>query len=310
MSKRTSLAALRCAVFLLLIGFMFRRTSVGNRNGERRADTSVANADGERHSDRVRVRQQHLGRRASRWPGAPPDQLPGPDLESPLLARREVDRVQRRIRRQHRRLRRAGRRRRAEASDLASRRRHGSGMDARRQGRAVRFRARDLGAERRAALLDCAGRGRRRRTDGAAARLSGQDFARRLAHRLPDEQFVGRGAAQLSRRAEPPDLDRRSEELRPGVAAVDGLEGRRSGVGGRRGLLPLGSRRRRRTSGRTTRRRRSWRRSRSSPISTSSRSTPARARWSSSRPVTSTNSIQSRANRASSTSRPRAISRG
>ena len=69
--------------------------------------------------------------------------------------------------------------------------------------------------------------------DGAAARLSGQDLRRRRAHRLPHEQVVGRRAAQLSRRAEPADLDRRSEDLRPRLAAVDRFEGHRSGLGRR-----------------------------------------------------------------------------
>ena len=79
-------------------------------------------------------------------------------------------------------------------------------------GKAIMFAsvARDVGAERRAALLDGAGRGRRRGADGAAARLSGEDLARRHPHRLPDEQLVGRGAAQLPGRPEPADLDRRS----------------------------------------------------------------------------------------------------
>ena len=57
-----------------------------------------------------------------------------------------------RVRRQHRRLRRAGRGRRAEAPDLAPRRRHGAGLDARRQARALRLGARHRGrrAPRRA----------------------------------------------------------------------------------------------------------------------------------------------------------------
>ena len=46
----------------------------------------------------------------------------------------------------------------------------------------------------------------------AAARLPGEDLARRHAHRLPDEQLVGRGAPQLPRRPEPADLDRRSQD--------------------------------------------------------------------------------------------------
>ena len=98
--------------------------------------------------------------------------------------------------------------------------------------------------------------------------LSGQDLAGRLAHRVSHEQLVGRRAPQLSRRPESSDLDRRSEDVRPRLAAVDRFEGHRSGVGRRRRLLHLRSRRRRRTCGRTTRRRRSSRRSRSSPTST------------------------------------------
>ena len=66
----------------------------------------------------------------------------------------------------------------------------------------------------------------------------------RDAHRVPHEQLLGRRAPQLSRRAEPPDLDRRSQELRPGVAAVERLEGHGPGVGGGDGLLHLGPRRR------------------------------------------------------------------
>src|SRR5215470_12210532 len=63
-------------------------------------------------------------------------------------------------------------------------------MDAGWEVGALRFGARDLGAERRAALLDRARRRRRRRAVAVAASLSGQNFSRRFAHRLPDEQFV------------------------------------------------------------------------------------------------------------------------
>ena len=134
--------------------------------------------------------------------------------------------------------------RRTEASDLAPRRRPGPGLDSRRQGGPLRLLACHLGAERRAALLDGARRRGRRGADGAAPRLSGQDLPRRHAHRLSDEQLVGRGAPQLPRRTEPPHLDRRSQDLRPGVAALDRFEGRRSRVGGRFGLLHLRPRRR------------------------------------------------------------------
>ena len=79
----------------------------------------------------------------------------------------------------------------------------------------------------------------------AAARVPGQDLARRPPRRLPHEHVVGRGAAQLPRRAEPARLDRRPQDVRPRHAAVDRFEGRRSGVAGRHRLLHLGSRRRR-----------------------------------------------------------------
>ena len=105
--------------------------------------------------------------------------------------------------------------------------------------------ARDVGAERDAAILDRAGQGRHRRADAAAARLSGKDLARRPPHRLSHEHFVGRGAPQLSRRPEPPDLDRRPQDVRSRLAAVDRFEGRRSGVAGRHRLLHLRSRRHR-----------------------------------------------------------------
>ncbi len=95
-----------------------------------------------------------------------------------------------------------------------------------------RLRRATLGAERRAAILDRARCRRRRGADGAAARLPGKDFCRRRAHRLSHEQLVGRRAPQLSRRPEPADLDRRSENLRSGLAAVDRFEGHGSGLVG------------------------------------------------------------------------------
>ena len=57
--------------------------------------------------------------------------------------------------------------------------------------RHVRVGPRDVGAQRRAALLDGAGRRRRRRADGAAARVSGKDLRRRPPHRLSHEHVMG-----------------------------------------------------------------------------------------------------------------------
>ena len=94
-------------------------------------------------------------------------------------------------------------------------------MDAGRPERHVFLFARHLVAERRAAFLDRTRRRRRRRADAFAARLSGKNFRRWIAYRLSHEQFLGRRAPQLSRRAEPAHLDRRSEELRFGFAALD-----------------------------------------------------------------------------------------
>ena len=154
----------------------------------------------------------------------------------------------------------AGRRRRAEAADLASRRRHGAGLDARRQVDPLRVGPRDAGrrAARRASgpcPSTAASKSRCRCRAPIRAR-----FRRRHAHRLPHEQLVGRRASQLSRRTEPSDLDRRSQDLRSRLAAVDRLEGHRSGVGRRHGLLHLRSRRRGECLGVSTRRRRSSRR--------------------------------------------------
>ena len=102
-----------------------------------------------------------------------------------------------------------------------------------------------VGAECDAAVLDGAGEGRHRGADAVAARLSGQDFARRPAHRVSHEHLVGRGAPQLSRRPEPPGVDRRSQVVRSRLAAVDRFEGRRSGVAGRHGVFHFRSRRHR-----------------------------------------------------------------
>ncbi len=101
----------------------------------------------------------------------------------------KLDRLQRAVRRQRRRLRRPRRRRRAEAAHLASRRRRRPGVDARRQDHRLQLVARLGGAERRAALLDRRGRRRARDADAAAARVPGEDLARRPAARLSHEQL-------------------------------------------------------------------------------------------------------------------------
>ena len=158
------------------------------RGAERRADQAAAVAGGQRDAHRVRLCQQHLGGRArpaatrggspaSR--GRPLNPHFSPDGKSiaftgDYAGNTDVYTVP------------AGRRR-AEAPDVASRRRRRAGLDARRQVDRLRLGARDLGAERRAALLDGAGRRRRRGADAAAARLPGQDLAGRHQDRLPDE---------------------------------------------------------------------------------------------------------------------------
>ena len=93
---------------------------------------------------------------------------------------------------------------------------------------------RHLGPQRRTPFLDGAGRGRGRRAAAAAARVSGQDIPGWHAHRLPHEQLLGRRAPQLPRRAEPPDLDRRPQELSAAVAGLDRFQGYGSRVGRRR----------------------------------------------------------------------------
>ena len=119
-----------------------------------------------------------------------------------------------------------------------------AGLDARRQVDSLRLGPRHRGAQRRAAVLDGPRRRRRRRAAAAASRLPGQDLPRRHAHRLSHEQFLGRRAPQLPRRPEPPHLDRRSEDLRPGLASVDRFQRHGPGVGGRHGVLHLRPRRR------------------------------------------------------------------
>jgi len=201
-------------------------------------------ADRQRDAHRLRVCQQHLGGRAGRRHGAPADQLPGADGQPALLAGRQIVGLQRRVRGQRGRLRRAGPRGRAQAAHVAPGRRHRPGVVARRQARALHLVPSLLGAERRAPVLDGAGRGRRRGSAPTAARLPGQDLSRRPPHRLPHEQLLGRGAAQLPWRAEPAHLDRGPRDVRPGDAALDGFEGRGSRVGAGHRLLHLGSRRR------------------------------------------------------------------
>jgi hypothetical protein len=151
-------------------------------------------------------------------------------------------------------------RRRAEAPDVASRRRHGAGLDARRQVDPLRV-ARATWAPSGAPrfwTVPVEGGVEDRRCRCRA--LSGQDLARRQAHRLSHEQLVGRGAPQLSRRPESPDLDRRSQDLRSRLAAVDRFEGHGSGVGRRHRYTSSPIATACRTSGPTTRRRRSSRR--------------------------------------------------
>ncbi len=65
------------------------------RRRDRHAPAAVA--DRERHRDRIRLCQQHLGRRAFGRGRPAAHQLPGADHEPALLARRKVDRVQRRV---------------------------------------------------------------------------------------------------------------------------------------------------------------------------------------------------------------------
>ena len=108
-------------------------------NGE--PTQAAAVADGQRHPHRVRLRQQHLDRRARRRHARAASRASRAQTTNPQFSPDgKCDRLQRRIRRQHRRLRRPGRGRRAEAADLASGRRQRAGLDARRQVDRVRVR--------------------------------------------------------------------------------------------------------------------------------------------------------------------------
>src|SRR5947209_17161193 len=131
-----------------------------------------------------------------------------------------MDRLQRELCRKRGLVRRLIRWRRAEAPHLASRRRYGARLDARWKIDRVLLRARKLGAERYAALLDRSRARRRRRAHAASAGESRKNFARRHAHRVSHEYVMGRGAPQLSRRAESAYLDCRPENVRSRLASV------------------------------------------------------------------------------------------
>src|SRR5690349_3405007 len=104
---------------------------------------------------------------------------------------------------------------------MAPGRRHRPGMDARRDEDHVCVFATDVRAERDAEILDRAREGRHRGTAAVAARVSGKDLTGWPPYRVPHEHVMGRGAAQLSRWTESTGVDRRSQVVRSGLAAMD-----------------------------------------------------------------------------------------
>ena len=104
-------------------------------------------------------------------------------------------------------------RRRAEAPDVASRRRHGAGLDARRHARSCSPRA--APPRRRAAtprFWTVPAEGGVEEPMALPRGYQGKISPDGTPHRLSHEQLVGRRAPQLSRRPEPPDLDRRPQD--------------------------------------------------------------------------------------------------
>ena len=206
---------------------------------------------------------------ASGRPGAAHHELPGRDDQSEVLARRQVDRVQRRLQRQRRRLRRAGRRRRAEAADVASRRRlrcragrpTASPCCSRRRARRGRRAARRASGPCRSKAAS-----KRRWRCRAAFRARFRPTASHIAYRMntswDDERRNYRGGQ--NRPIWIVDL----KIVRSRVAAVDRFEGRRSGLGRRHRLFHFRSRRRRQRVGVRERSRSGCARSRSSRTST------------------------------------------
>ena len=120
---------------------------------------------------------------------------------------------------------------------MASGGRRHPGVDARRVTHRLRVGAQL--AEWADEVLERRSTGRRRGGALHAAGLPGNAVARREARGLSHEWLVGRRAAQLSRRAEPPDLDHGPGDARGAIAALDRLEGHRPRLDRRRRLLPV-----------------------------------------------------------------------
>ncbi len=200
---------------------------------------------GLRDEDRLHLRRRPLDRRSAGRQPATPDRRRRTRVEPCVFARREVDRLLRSVRGEHRRLRRLGRGRRPATPDLASGRRCGAGIHFRRKEDPFCVAALRLHGPLHAALHRPGG-GRPRGGSSDSSRRPCVVFARREEDRLqPDLSAVssvealprGSGLAGM-------DLRRRHPCDRESPATGGTRQRRRSGVDGRRGLLPLGSRRR------------------------------------------------------------------
>ena len=240
------------------------------------ADPPPPPAHGERRPHRVRLRQQHLGHRPGGRDAAPAHELPGRHVASPSFSpdgrwvafsgeyggNTDVYVVP------------VGG---GEPGGSPGTRAPTSCRDGRPDGARIVFSSAARRSRTRPKLLD---RGARAATCPTALPMprayQGKYSPDGKRCRLPHDQLMGRRVAQLSRRPEP----RRSgsstsprHEMR--VAAVDRLQGHRSRVGGRRGLLHLRPRLVHQRLVVRHAHEAARRRSRASPTSTSSRSTPA-----------------------------------
>src|SRR6185437_484890 len=117
-------------------------------------------------------------------------------------------------------------------------------MDAGRQVDRVLVDAIVQSSDARAQMVHGSGRRRAVGRDADVSRLSGTHLTRWRAHRLQDEQLVGRGTPQLSRWPESSDLDLGYQNAGCRHGTAPQLQGDVSGLVRRPyGVLSLGSRR-------------------------------------------------------------------
>ena len=168
-----------------------------------------------------------------------------PGIESGILPRRRVDRVQRAVRGEHRRLHRSSRRRRAAAAHVASGRRSRAGVHARRKVGRVQVGTR-LVHESLHPAVHRAGRRRHRAAAADSARFARELHRRRRPNRLQPAAAGFSAMEALPRRRDVGSvhLPRRRSSRGQDSPAVGTRQRCRSGVDRRHGLFPIGPQRR------------------------------------------------------------------